>query len=218
LFLTVLLLSLPVRAHEGSVPIMDFVPPAPGSYRLERIFQAPEGAVLDTSGRPQALAKYTGGKITVLSFVYMSCSDTAGCPYAFHVLHMLEGRLKKEPALAERVRLVSLSFDPVRDTPREMARYAGGTKKPRHQPEWAYLTTASRAKLLPILDGFGQDVDIIVDPKTGEPDGKLSHVLRVFLLDGKGSVREIYTTTYLFEDVVYNDIKTLAMEEGFTVK
>lgn len=208
---------------------MDFVPPAPGSYRLERIFQAPRGMVLDVAGRSQALAKYTGDKITVLSFVYLSCSDAAGCPYAFHVLHMLENRLKKEPVLAERVRLVSLSFDPARDTPQEMARHAGdhgdhgdhahhGMAHTPSQPEWAYLTTSSRKALLPILEGFGQDVDIVIDPQTGEPDGRYNHVLRVFLLDGKGTVREIYSTSYLFDDVVYNDIKTLALEERLLVK
>lgn len=217
-FRAALLFPAVVSAHDGAAPVMDFVPPAPGSYRLERILQAPQGTVLDTAARPQPLSKYTGGKITVLSFVYLSCSDAAGCPYAFHVLHMLENRVKKEPALAERVRLVSLSFDPVRDTPAEMARHGGEYGKSGRKPEWAYLTTGSRKTLLPILGGFGQDVDIVLDPKTGEPDGRFNHVLRVFLLDANGVVREIYSTNYLFEDVVYNDIKTLALEEGLALK
>jgi cytochrome oxidase Cu insertion factor (SCO1/SenC/PrrC family) len=39
-------------------------------------------------------------------------------------------------------------------------------------------------------------------------------VLKVFLIDRSGSIREIYTSTFLQPQVVMNDIKTLLMEQG----
>ena len=42
------LIAATAGAHEAAPARADFVPPAPGTYRLERIMQAPEGTVLDT--------------------------------------------------------------------------------------------------------------------------------------------------------------------------
>src|SRR5207237_1207882 len=47
----------------------------------------------------------------------------------------------------------------------------------------------------------------------GCPAGPLAHVLKVFLLDEGAVVREIYTTAYLFSEVIVNDIKTLRLAD-----
>ena len=201
------------RGHRAAPPApMAFVPPAPGTYALQRIMDAADGRVLDTAGRAHDLSRYTGGKVTLLSFIYSSCADAAGCPYAYLVFHQLQSRLQKDPRLAAQVRLVSLSFDPVRDTPEVLARYAGENARPGRSVEWAFLTTASVKDLLPILDGFGQDVFLDVDPASGAHLGTYSHVLKVFLIDRGRTVREIYTTAFLMPDMVYNDILTLLGE------
>ena len=115
------------------------------------------------------------------------------------------------PELRERVRLVSLSFDPARDTPAVMRRYAAGA--PANGVEWAFLTTERPRTLVPLLDGFGQDVRVELDAR-GRPAGPLAHVLKVFLLDERAVVREIYTTAYLYPEVILNDIKTLRLEDA----
>jgi cytochrome oxidase Cu insertion factor (SCO1/SenC/PrrC family) len=193
---------------------MDFVPPAPGSYELQRIMRAAEGRVLDSDGSAHDLSRFTGGKVTLLSFIYSSCADPGGCPYAYMVFHQLQSRLERDPRLAGQVRLVSLSFDPVRDTPEVLALYAGDNARAGRPVEWKFLTTGSVKALLPILDGFGQDVFLDIDPASGEHLGTYSHVLKVFLIDRDRTVREIYTTAYLMPDMVYNDIVTLLMEAG----
>ena len=43
---------------------------------------------------------------------------------------------------------------------------------------------------------------------------ELSHVLKVFLIDRAGDVREIYSALFLHPQTVLNDIETLLMEEG----
>jgi protein SCO1/2 len=203
-----------VEAHDPQaarpVVSMEFVPPPPGSYALHAIMRAPDGAVLDVDGRRRALARFTSGKITLLGFIYTSCADAHGCPLAYQVFHAVRHRVSEDPALRERVRLVSLSFDPRRDTPAVMRRYAEGA--PGNGVEWAFLTTERPRTLVPILDGFGQDVRLELDAR-GRPAGPLAHVLKVFLIDERGMIREIYTTSYLFPDVILNDIKTLRLED-----
>ena len=40
----------------------------------------------------------------------------------------------------------------------------------------------------------------------------LSHMLKVYLLDPGGSVREIYSPAFLHQQVLENDIRTLLLE------
>jgi cytochrome oxidase Cu insertion factor (SCO1/SenC/PrrC family) len=189
---------------------MDFVPPPPGSYALHAIMRAPDGPVLDRDGRRRPLSRFTSGKITLLGFIYTSCADPRGCPLTSQVFHTVRHRVSEDPELRERVRLVSLSFDPARDTPAVMRHYAAGV--PRNGVEWAFLTTELPRTLVPLLDGFGQDVRVELDAR-GRSAGPLAHVLKVFLIDERAVVREIYTTSYLFTEVILNDIKTLRLED-----
>jgi hypothetical protein len=77
---------------------------------------------------------------------------------------------------------------------------------------WYFLTTRSARELLPLLDGFGQDLRWVVDRSQGRAKRELSHVLKVFLIDSAGFVREIYTSTFLHPRTVLNDIETLRRE------
>lgn len=195
------------------LPLMDFVPPAAGSYKLERIQRAADGAVLDADGRRRRLSEFTRGKLTLLAFMYSSCADPTGCPYAFTVMHLVKNELEKLPETRGRVRFVSLSFDPVRDTPQVIALYGRDHSGAGQHVVWDFLTTRSRRELLPILNGFGQDVGVDIDKATGKPVGTYSHVLKVFLIDRHRAVREIYTSDYLLPAMVLNDIKTLLIED-----
>lgn len=217
-----LLIGFALGAHAGELkpisaaPIEEpgFIPPPPGTYELQHIMKAGEGRVLDIAGAPRKLSEFTGGKVTLLSFIYTTCADPNGCPYAYMVFHNLQNRLERDARLHGKVRLVSLSFDPKRDTPQMLRLYAGDNAKPGQPVEWDFLTTAGIPDLLPILDDFGQDVFLEIDPVSKAHLGTYSHVLKVFLIDGKHTVREVYTTVYLQADMVYNDILTLLMEEG----
>jgi cytochrome oxidase Cu insertion factor (SCO1/SenC/PrrC family) len=200
-------------AEEAGV-IMDFNPHPPGSYKLYEIKSAPDGKVLDINGKARSLSEFTGGKVTLLSFIYSSCADPGGCPYAYLVFHNLQSRLQALPALKDKVRLVSVSFDPEYDTPEVLKLYAGDNTHGSQGVQWDFLTTASLRDLAPILDAYGQDVYVGVDPITQKPINAKSHVLKVFLIDRNHVIREIYTASYLGLDVVYNDILTLLMEEG----
>jgi protein SCO1/2 len=67
---------------------------------------------------------------------------------------------------------------------------------------------------MPLVEGFGQDVRYSTDLSSGQPVRQLSHVLKVFLIDRAGYVREIYTSTFLYPQSILADVKTLLMESG----
>jgi hypothetical protein len=78
---------------------------------------------------------------------------------------------------------------------------------------WYFLTTGSARELMPLVEGFGQDIRITFYRSGARSRRELSHVLKVFLIDRMGDVREIYTSTFLYPRLVLNDIETLLMEE-----
>jgi protein SCO1/2 len=193
-------------------PKQEFVVPAPGSYSLQVIQQAPKGNVLDIDGRTYPLERYTTARITLLSFIYTYCVDPVGCPLAFETFTGLRERLLATPELARRVRFVSLSFDPVNDTPQAMRFYGGKLADPASPLRWHFLTTGSVQELKPIIDDLGQDVSVQFDAE-GRPTRLYNHLLKIFLFDAQGRVREIYTTAFLLPDVLFNDIRTLILEQ-----
>lgn len=194
------------------VPALGFVPPAVGTYALERILHVPDGVVLDSDGSTRALHELTTGKITLFSFIYTYCADPQGCPLAYASLHALKDLVAGDPVLRGHVRLVSMSFDPAYDTPAMMRSYGGADAQAGASVPWHFLTTASTVQLAPILAGMGQDVAVLAPRQPGQRAPILRHLLRVYLIDAAGDVREIYSTAYLHPQVLRNDIATLLQE------
>ncbi len=184
--------------------------PAPGSYTLARIQRCPDGEVLGSDGRAQRLHALLQGRLTVLSFMYTYCRDPVGCPLAYRVMTQTRDALLAEPALAARAQLASLSFDPTNDTPEQMATYGRGQVDQRRL-RWRFLTTASVPRLLPLLEGLGQDVSVETDAR-GRPTRTLNHLMKVFLIDAQLWVREIYGVATLDPAALLNDLRTLALE------
>ena len=202
----------PALGHDGTLlPALDFEPPAPGTYTLHRIMAAPDGEVLGLDGRPQRLSRFTRERITLLGLIYTTCVDPDGCPLTARVFDAVRHAVGETPGLRGKVRLVSLSFDPERDTPAAMRAYAGrrATDGGEDVP-WSFLTTRSARALRPLVDGFGQDIRTATDLVNGRRE--LSHVLKVFLIDRAGFVREIYSSTFLHPRTVLNDIETLLLD------
>ncbi|MBP6724187.1 MAG: SCO family protein [Halioglobus sp.] len=116
---------------------------------------------------------------------------------------------EKGADLPQQVRLISFSLDPVQDTPAALLDYAGHFR--RKGFHWQFLTTTSESELLPILDGHGQSRQRESD-EDGNYTGSISHILRVFLIDRQGRIRNIYSSGFLDAVTVINDLRILATE------
>lgn len=196
----------------ATAPRADFVPPPAGSYTLQRIQPVADARLLDATGQWRSLSSLTRGKVTLLTFFYTYCADPLGCPFAYVTLAKLRDRALADRGLTSALRIVSVSLDPTTDTPEAIARYgAQFTTDPRF--EWRFLTARSVPGLLPVLEDFGQDVSVETDAQ-GRPTRTLHHMLKVFLIDRDGIVREIYSLAFLQPEVMFNDIRTLVMESS----
>jgi cytochrome oxidase Cu insertion factor (SCO1/SenC/PrrC family) len=183
----------------------------PGSYRLPPIKRAAGGAVLDENGRQNDLADLLGGRMTVLSFIYTRCGDV--CPTATLNMSLLQDLAAKDAGLSQRLRLISMSFDPDYDRPEIMRDYAAEWRsRDKAAPEWLFLTAPDRSALAPVLAGYNQAIDRIA---TGNSDAPaINHIFRAFLIDRHGRMRNIYSLDFFDPKLVLNDVRTLLLEEA----
>ncbi|MFO7655135.1 MAG: SCO family protein [Candidatus Krumholzibacteriia bacterium] len=195
----------------GRTEVYDYDPPVPGTYTLPVIEPAGDGEVLVADRGRRQLRDVLAGRISLVSFIYTSCADPRACPLATGVLYRIHKLSARDARLTDSLRLVTFSFDPETDTPSVMARYGRGLAPDGQGAEWLFLTTAGQEQLAPILASYGQRVDRKKDP--ADPTGALYHVLRVYLVDRAGNIRNIYSFGQLDPRLVLADVRTLLLEE-----
>jgi protein SCO1 len=183
--------------------------PAPGAYVLQRIQRTPDAMLIGADGRPAPLSAYARGAVTALAFFYAQCPDPTGCPVAWSTFESARDAAEADPLLKGRLRLLFVTLDPERDTPAVMRLLQAGEKGAGAVP-WEFLTAANREELAPLLRAMGQEIAFEADEK-GRRTGAIDHMLKVFLIDPEGWVREIYSTAFLSPEALLNDARTLAL-------
>jgi protein SCO1/2 len=146
----------------GAKPAQSVVPGAKAVKLADTVLQ-------DQDGRSLRLASdVAGDKLVVVTFVFTHCTDT--CPTVSHTFAQLQDKLGA--LLERRVRLVSLSVDPARDTPARMKEHASLFDA---KPGWLWLT-GDAANVRAALQSFGVHVAkpgnhpaqvLVGDPRSG---------------------------------------------------
>jgi len=133
-------------AHAGHAAHVHHAAAAPaGAGAKVMLSGAP---LLDASGRRVRLASdVIAGKIAVVNFIYTNC--TTVCPVTSATFELLQRRLGA--ALGRDVVLVSITVDPLRDTPKRLREYSS-----RYEAGagWTWLTGDKR-DVDQVLEGFG---------------------------------------------------------------
>lgn len=135
----------PAAAHSGHHPDpAKGGKAAPESVRL----QLPDAPLVDREGRSVRLQRdVLQDRIVVMDFVYTSC--TTVCPVVSAILSRVQSALGDR--VGSEVRLVSLTVDPVRDTPARLKNYSA---KHGAGPGWSWLTGTPQA-IGDVLKGAG---------------------------------------------------------------
>jgi protein SCO1 len=220
-FFCIVNFAIPSAAHDGDhhdrkppsgpASAYAFPLPGPGTYRLPPIRAAAGGRVLTEDGAAAELAGLLRDRLTVFSFIYTRCADI--CPVATMQLAQLRELARRHPELDGRLRLVSMSFDPEHDTPSIMAEYGSWWRDPLDGgAEWLFLTAPDHQSLQAVIAAYDQAV--APKPDQHEPTGGLNHILRVFLVDEAGLIRNIYSMDFLDPDLVLTDLRTLIRERA----
>lgn len=149
---------------------------------LKRGDVVPDYAFTNELGKTIHLRDYRG-KVLAFNFIFTSCPLPDFCPRATDNFAATMRLLKERPAVPGNWRLLSLSFDPGRDTTAVLESYG---KRHGYDPAYWTLATGSFDELQPLGTHFG-----LYFSRNVTPD-KMNHNLRTVVLDTQGRVTEIF--------------------------
>jgi protein SCO1/2 len=138
---------------------------------------APDFRLVDQDGSPFVLSDLRGSAV-LLDFVYTRCPGP--CPILTGIHVELQRRLP--PALRQRTHLVSVSLDPLHDTPERLRAYAKA-----HGADlsgWSFVTGGVE-EVQSVLGGYSVG-------STRAPDGEIVHTAATYLLDPEGRVARVW--------------------------
>jgi protein SCO1 len=166
------------------------------SKPLEIGARVPDFTLIDQAKQRVSLSSLAG-KVVVVNFVYTRCALPQFCLRVSNNFGVLQKRFQKE--LGRDVVLVTITFDPERDTPEALAAYASQWKA--DPKTWRFLT-GPVADVRKVCALFG--VEYFPD------EGLMNHTLRTAVIDRGGTlVASIEGNTYSPEqlgDLVFTQL------------
>ena len=168
---------------------------------LSVIGRAPDFTLRDPAGKEVRLSDYQG-RVVLLAFVFTSCPGV--CPLISKQMAALQNGLKQERLFGAKANLLSVTVDPETDTAAVLAEYA---KTYGADPAgWRFLRE-SPEKTKPVLKAYDEWTKLL-------PKGELDHPARVYLIDRKGNIREIYSLAFFNDRQALIDMRKLTLEPG----
>jgi protein SCO1/2 len=134
--------------------------------------RVPDFTLIDQTGRPASLATLAG-KAVVINFIYSRCALPQFCLRVTNHFGVLQKRFARQ--LGHELALLTVTFDPERDTPEVLATYAA--RWHADPASWRFLTGDVNA-VRRVCGLFG--VEAFVD------EGLVNHTLRTAIIDRRG--------------------------------
>lgn len=144
------------------------------------------------------------GKIVLLGLIFTNCPDI--CPMTTNNMYRIQQRLKEEKI--DDVELISLTFDPQRDTPFILKQYA--EIRDINTEHWDFLTTNEETvdSLKQVLGFMAVAGDTSYTPE-GKPYYFFVHTDRIQLIDQESRIRKNYKGSVINLEEIIADIKLL---------
>lgn len=157
------------------------LPVAAGVDLLKVGDAAPDTTLTDQDGATLALPQWNG-KAVAITFIYVSCPLPQFCPLMDRRFAEVQAIVKADAAMRDRVRLLSVSFDPKNDQPAELRAHAA--KLGTDPAMWRFATAPEN-----IVDRFAAAFGVNVIRET---DGTITHNLRTAVIDTEGHVLALH--------------------------
>ena len=172
----------------------------PAASRLAVIQDAPDFALTTQDGGTLKLADLKG-RVCLVSFVFTTCNGT--CPATTHRMGQVQAALKQRGLdKGDRVRLLSITLDPARDTPEVLRKYM--SLYDAEPANWTFLTGDPKA-----IETFGARLGVFVARASNDPRD-ISHNLRTAIVGPDGKLIKVYTGNEWTPDEILADLKPTA--------
>jgi protein SCO1/2 len=176
-------------------------PSASSGFELLKPGEAiPDVELINQDGKKQRFSSFHGGPVA-LTFIYTSCPLPTFCPLMDRHFASNQRELDKDPALA-RVHLVSVSFDPITDTPAVLKKHANTLSA--DPARWTFFT-GDRDE----IDRFGARFGVTISRALDDPLN-IAHNLRTVIIDADGKLVKVYTGNEWTPAQVLADLRSLS--------
>ncbi|HUK32832.1 MAG TPA: SCO family protein [Vicinamibacterales bacterium] len=160
----------------------------------------PDGAFVNQAGQRQTFKDFRGSTV-VLTFIYTRCPLPTFCPMMDRHFVSIQERLNADPTL-KHVHLVTVSFDPARDTPAVLRAHAKELEADLRR--WTFLTGDVKA-----IDQFAGRFGVYV-VRNPNDERDITHNLRTAIIGPDGTVKKIYTGNEWTPEDILMDLKPVA--------
>jgi protein SCO1/2 len=172
-------------------------PSASSGFELLKPGEAvPDVPFVDQDGRPLHFASFNHATV-LLTFIYTSCPMPDFCPLMDRNFVAIQDAAKTDPALTK-LKLVSISFDPITDTPPVLKKHA--QQLGADPARWTFLT-GDRDE----IDRFASRFGISVTREMNDPLN-ITHNLRTAIVTN-GVLVKTYTGNEWTPQEVLKDLK-----------
>jgi protein SCO1/2 len=158
----------------------------------------PQASFVDQDGKARDIRSFKGSAL-VVTFMYTRCPMPTMCPLMDHNFAAIQRKLQSDRGLD--VHLLSVSFDPLTDTPavlKSHARDLGADPK-----LWTFVTGDRDA-----IDQFAARFGVAIERAEDDPLN-ITHNLRTAIIDRAGNLVKTYTGNEWTPEQVLADIKVL---------
>ena len=145
------------------------------------------------------------GKAWAITFIYTECPLPEFCILMSRNFSDLANRLAADDDLKERTGLLSISFDPAKDTPEKLRQYRLGylgKGSPAAGTGIWRLAVGDDAKVRKIADFFGLRYEVDAADKT-----QFNHSLRTIVVSPDGTIRKVFTGNDWTVDDLLTELK-----------
>jgi protein SCO1/2 len=182
------------------LPLVLLAAVAPAASPLAVIRPAPPFELTSHDKRTVRLRDLRG-KVVLVSFIFTTCAGS--CPATSARMATAAQQMQQQGLFkGGGVRLVSITLDPKRDTPAVLRRYRDVYEV--DGADWDFLT-GKPADVEKVWTAWGMWARPL-------PSGSLDHPSRVFLVDKRGRIREVYNLDYFKPEWVVEDVRGLLGE------
>ena len=165
---------------------------------------APNFSLTNQDGKKISLADFKG-KALAITFIYAQCPLPEFCILMSKNFSDLANQINADENLKDKIRLLSISFDPARDTPEKLKQYGigylGKDSTATDFKVWQ-IAVGADAEVRKLADAFGLLYEIDPTDKT-----KFNHSLRTVVISPDGKITKILSGSDWTNSQLLNELQ-----------
>ncbi len=166
--------------------------------------ETPDFVLTNQDGKRFSLKEFRG-KAVAVTFIYAQCPLPDYCIKMSTNFSDLANQLNGDAEMKDKIRLLSISFDPERDTPEKLRSYGQGYLGKDVKPDFTVwqLAVGSEKEVRAIADFFGLRYEVDQEDET-----QFAHSLRTAVISPNGKVTKIFAGNEWTAKDLLRELKT----------